>query len=94
MKCPFKVGERVVVYNAGERFIATISYVNINNTFVQVGSATPFHTKQCRRLVKKKRRELFVHESCAVVRDSACPCNKSKGGEKWIRFVEARGEKG
>jgi len=58
----FKVGERVAVYTSMGRFVRDISDVDIENDglvhFVSVGKIpTHAHPKQCRRLVKKQRRE-------------------------------------
>lgn len=60
----FKVGDRVAVYGP-ERDVGTISEVN-GRGFVRMDpddnnfDTNWFHPKQCRRLVKKERRRVWV----------------------------------
>lgn len=70
----FKVGDRVAVYggNSGKTLwvngkpgtIVCIFHndgrLNVNFDDKKLGQARTFHTKQCRRLVKKERRKILV----------------------------------
>lgn len=93
MKKPFQVGERVVIYDyvAGPiNRIYTISNVNkdvlgvIDSNYV----FQYYHRKQCRRLVKKNRREIWVNPDIIGLRLSPYVMPSPASG--WIRFIEAK----
>jgi len=64
MSNKFKVGDRVVFYESGYRLSGQVTRIDPLNKALQV--ATPsnsryhLHEKQCRKLVKKERKEFFV----------------------------------
>jgi hypothetical protein len=60
MKKPFEVGERVVGYLCGMRIVGTILKINQNGTCNFEGYN--WSPEQLRRLVKKKRREIWIAE--------------------------------
>jgi hypothetical protein len=89
----FKVGDRVVCYNCTLRRKGNIIDIDTrytpNTLVIQTDDDTiSMHPKQCRRLVKKKRREVWVHPQgighCDYVKASGNPA------PGWVRFVEAK----
>lgn len=90
----FKVGEKVVVYDFSGRFTGTLTEgPNENGSFfVSSHERGPrwVHEKQCRKLVKKERRRVFLTETQAryySVRASA------EQTPNTIEFVEVRKRK-
>lgn len=63
----FKVGDRVAVYSFNSRLIGTIIELAQNGVLLNVeqkhGSCYWFHSKQCRRLIKKKPKEIWMRAS-------------------------------
>lgn len=93
MKTPFKIGDRVAVYENIERRVSVIESVGANGIIRLVGSSIRFHPKQCRRLIPKKRREIWIIERDGFLYPSLVTLLKSESevtGDKWIRFVEAK----
>lgn len=69
MAVNMKVGDKIVIYNNGERFTALVAALPLGenqNIVVDNGRSPAFyvHPKQCRRLVKKERRRVWIHPSC------------------------------
>lgn len=74
MKKEFKVGDKVIAY--GREWISCVGFKDIRGRVTsvsetQIGVETPnalymCHPKQCRRLVKKKRREFWIEPSLIV----------------------------
>lgn len=66
MKNPFKPQDRVRVYTANGVFVGVVSYVCADQDCLMIEvQDNPkveriVHFRQCRRLVKKKRREIWV----------------------------------
>ncbi len=60
----FKVGERVAVYQCEKRWLDKVARMNGELLFFECLGG-PFHPKQCRKLVKKKRREFWVNAGWA-----------------------------
>ena len=66
MKNPFKPGDRVRVYTGNGVFNSTVVYICADQDclIVQADSGQrdigAVHFRQCRRLVKKKRKEIWV----------------------------------
>lgn len=67
MKKPFQVGDRIAVYFGFERYTGTITEIRQDGFLKYVedgrgdGALIFAHPKACRRLVKRKRRELWVN---------------------------------
>lgn len=61
MKTPLKVGDRVAVYDGVLKYCRTIEAIAPSGAVRISGSTAWFHPKQCRRLVKKKRREWWIN---------------------------------
>lgn len=96
MKREFKVGDRVRVYGARyngtvEPFVATIEHIYQNGS-IKVSSDNimycEIHPKQCRHLVKKERRRIWVkfHPQGQIY---TVECSEPQE-EGWIEFVEVR----
>lgn len=89
----FKVGDRVRGYNypSGD-VIGTIEVVHENGALTvcpdKGSSRREFHRKQCRRLVRKKRREVWIHEGDIAKFNS--PVRKDFAHCDFKRFVEAK----
>lgn len=70
----FKVGERVAVYLWDGRFTAVIEHLNDNGSldvkFDNLESRNHVHPKQCRRLVKKPKKKIWIDLNFDVVHDS------------------------
>lgn len=101
MRKPFKAGEEIVCYNNGSRFTASVigTHHSEGGIYVRNGNLDMLvHPKQCHRLVKKKRREIWIcerHLSDLFINGSS---NKfSVAAEKQtsddIRFIEAKDKK-
>lgn len=64
MSGKFKVGQRVAAYINGQRDCGMLEKQNANGTFEfmadKYSSRRTVHPKQCRRLVPKKRREIWI----------------------------------
>lgn len=93
----FKVGDRVAVYNSENRYTGTVTKISseffTDCIFVaREKSEYVYHKKQCRKLVKKERRRVWVrfedpagsthsfNPACAIAPD-------------WAEFVEVRQKK-
>lgn len=106
MKEPMKLGDRVVVYDRGLAngresgvVVSMIHGVSLHIQLDDSGSTQFFYPKQCRRLVKRNRREIWV-----PVAGIPMACEMGQVTESsiysWeppntqtIRFVEAGREK-
>ena len=69
MKREFKVGDRVAAYIGRQRIVGTIETIYEGKHMVLNGSADLLHPKQCRHLVKKERRRVWI-EARLLDRDS------------------------
>lgn len=97
----FKVGERVAVYDGFGRDIGIVE--EIRDGILSIGSEDSdrfvAHPKQCRRLVKKPKRRVFLRESAGgnltsgwtIDIDTASDFGHPNG--KWIEFIEVRRKK-
>lgn len=99
---PLKSGDRVAVYGASGRYTARIvcltgdGFVNLIDMPRQERGRL-VHLKQCRRLVKRKRREIWVPAAAVSVLDSGghvmgitlTPGDNFSNGRQGVRFVEA-----
>lgn len=93
----FKVGDRVVMYNGFARHTGVINSL-VRSSLYQIKidsteSVMTFHEKQCRKLVKKERRRVWVDVEAlrAISEDSV----NGKGDglidvSEWIEFTEVR----
>lgn len=104
MKTQFQPGERVNVYGASqdgqltcvEAKAGTVEAFSPNGLYVRVrfgmAHAKDFHVKQCRRLVRKPRREMWINpvKDCRCEHKGICT-----GAEKFgcFRIREIRGAK-
>ena len=87
----FKVGDRVAVYNIGNsRFCGTITHIDADHA-LRVDNVY-YSPKQCRRLILKKRREIWVYgpELSLSSLERATWFRKCPDENNWIRFVEAK----
>lgn len=83
----FQVGDKVAAYLGSKKYVGMVNHIDDRREphMVVVETETDtlsFHPKQCRRLVKKKRREIWV--------DPDFNCFLESENEGWIRFVEAK----
>lgn len=91
----FKVNERVVVYHGGDRNIGEICQIYDQGTILvdtaEAGRIVA-HPKQCRRLVKKIRRKLWIAKSdFRISRGTITPLYEEPMLKKlWIEFVECK----
>lgn len=106
----FSVGDRVACYwNDGTpvRSIGVVANVSISTITVSMdsdadyydqGQKCDWHPKQCRKLVKKKRREIWV---CCIEGGkitgnknddiyNRVVITKPQNADGWIRFIEAK----
>jgi len=99
MKRPFEVGDRVRVYR---------NYPNIDTGeiihFYDDGAISYRHEidlkeyiaypKQCRRLIPKKRRSVWVFHRCLELKGEQCECihvnHNPRATENWTEFVERK----
>ena len=80
----FQIGDRIAGYWTEDAYTAhreagTVTEARDNGVLkvrCDDGTGNMFHHKQCRRLVKKKRREVWIAESDL----------NSADGDKWIQF--------
>lgn len=108
MKKPFERGDRIAAYQGGERFIAIVGSKDTMGRLMLEGHGRDFciHEKQCRRLVKKKRRAIWIHEE-VVTRvmkaglppaytdyisygEVGCDVFNRAQGTDYIKFIEAK----
>lgn len=96
----FQVGDLVAVYWSRSREVGTVEEIFGDGSLIirlESGLIAGYHPKQCRRLVKRKRREVYVnvypnsprfsvHPSVDVARAQAMPGATEVG----VRFVEAK----
>lgn len=97
MKTPLQVGDRVAFYEGAVRFIGVISVIYQNENIRIEGNVTQFlvHKNQCRRLVKKKRRHVWIRTdkrfnngldlSCVTTDEESPPYPW-----EWKRFEEVK----
>lgn len=52
-----KVGDKVAVYNAGERFVGIVTRVLENGNIILNGGGCPCHPKQCRLIINEEEVE-------------------------------------
>lgn len=98
MKNPFKVGDKVAIYDGGMRIVGTISRINNSDTVMLelYSSKEHFHWKQCRRLKKKERRVVWVaedksgniHPSFWQATSDMPTALRNWHFKRWVRFVE------
>lgn len=63
MKQPFKAGDRVAVYAGPMRIIGAIALIEPDGHIILDKYENVWHPKQCRRLIKKQRREVWIRQS-------------------------------
>ena len=94
----FKACDRVAVYSGAGRWEGEITGIHDGLLRVLIGGSEAFwHPKQCRRLIKKKRREVWVSphylagEYTPILGDRLPVASTEVDG--WIRFVESKEKK-
>jgi hypothetical protein len=108
MKKPFQVGDRVAVYGhergklrqcgtvEGMKGEEPISFPDTIKVRIHPGCALYCHPKQCRRLVKKPRRRVWIEESELGKSNHDVWVQFDAGqlqvraGEKLVEFIEVR----
>lgn len=95
----FKVGDRVAVYSLRDPAKGSVLSINdLGHLIVLIDGyegTNTFHPKQCRRLVKKKRREFWVgifHHSGAICAFNQKP-NNVFGYDEIIKMREVKEKK-
>lgn len=107
-----KVGDRVAAYEHGKRFTGTVRQLEMKQValrfdekFRGYDDSTSFHEKQCRKLVKSKRREWFlrvfengradVHSDASTWPGGSRPSHGTYHGDKWVavRVREVRAKR-
>lgn len=98
-----KVGDRVVAYCGKDRFIGKIDKVYPDDLLcvwarsdsgMYVHRSIYVHPKQCRRLVKKERRKIFVlpdivgNHSDNIIKFSDCWITRTRSNQDQIEFIE------
>lgn len=99
MKQPFKLGDMVAVYDCDGRHSGGVILLNPDLAGMvtvkllrhpDILSGT-YHIKQCRHLVKKKRREIWVNEDDIINKRRLNFVWDERAGEPgYIRFIEAK----
>lgn len=88
-----KVGDRVAVYTGGNRYVAEIADMLNDGTlrFERVGAIGSFyaHPKQCRRLIRRERRRVYIQENPAT-KELGFGWVDGRPGQGWVEFVEVR----
>jgi hypothetical protein len=93
-KEPLKVGDRVAVYTRDGRFPGTITTLYPEGSyrdtfFVELDDErgeTHFHKKQCRRLVKKPKREFWLDFAVEhATKEGALNAARYNGSQKILR---------
>lgn len=100
----FKVGDRVVVYHNASRIVGWLTEITGADSAVFQSdemSRILVHPKQCRRLIKKKKKEIWVSPDLIKFWGSdfrsqlsgnpVCWTETERPG--WIRFIEAKEKK-
>lgn len=89
MKKPFKVGERVAVYHGAARFVGHIKDIRNGTVLVEesYGESQFWHPKQCRRLVSKEKRRVWVEKQGYIF--SNLNSLNLKEGER-VEFIEVK----
>lgn len=93
----FRIGDRVAVYVGGcegvpaAKRLGTITSVDITSPQVKVqyddsGATWWAHGKQCRRLIKKERRRVWIMPHTLKVEAGIC----EKPIDGWVEFVEVK----
>lgn len=99
MKKPFKVGQRVAVYNFGIRYVGTIFDVFKDGIDVAEdpdNKGMRVHPKQLRRLVKKERRRVWIpetslpHDMIGKCEDAAWVSADDRSKDGWVEFIEVK----
>lgn len=82
----FKVGDRVRVYQCEVKDTGTISDISEDGLIKVVSKEVTYivHYKQCRRLIKKKRREIWISPIPELFSYLPTPT------EGWIKFREVK----
>jgi hypothetical protein len=99
----FKVGDRVRVYGGtnpdeGEFFDGTVRQIEGRWLVVKDDRngevVSSFHVKQCRKLVRKERRRVWIRESIIPIRGDLLDNPPAEHSEQFfIEFVEVRKRK-
>lgn len=89
MKQPFKVGDRVVVYDRGRiiGFVCAINNPTEMNVDVNREVLYSIHPKQVRRLIKNKRRAIWVNPEWLLEERTGISFNDIPG---YAKFIEAK----
>jgi hypothetical protein len=100
----FKIGDRVAVYNNGQRYIGIVcddSVEGIDQIPVKAGNGPSYivHKNQLRKLVKKERRRVWVRtryiDQSYKLPDIVCleATEVNPHDSQWTEFVEVRRKK-
>lgn len=97
-KKPLQVGERVAAYSGGDRHVGTVERKLSSGAYeIDVESGHLLvHPKQCRRLVKKPRRRIWLFKAYldgGRVQGSPILLAPPNTSEAWIEFSEVRKKK-
>lgn len=100
MSREFKVGDRVAVYSSKKRFKGTVTSDVITSAgLIQIkfddGYLWDFFPQQCRRLIKKQRRRVWVHKEVIdnedISDDVTFDFNQIKINQyDWIEFIKVK----
>lgn len=100
-----KIGDRVAAYNNGQRVVGTVTSIEAglkqNSGPVVVSWDVPtgigwisVHPKQCRKLVKRTRRRIWVRPDTLtnnyIINGSNLFAVSSQPQANWVEFVEVR----
>lgn len=95
----FKVGDRIAVYLNSCPSIKTKIANLRGDGMIGIGELDYYvHPKQCRKLVKKERREVWIFQNVSgtLIYDTLIsykPDELQSNQGKWIRFVETNYDK-
>lgn len=105
MSKEFKVGERVAFYANGLRGIAEINFIDSEGSLAltnidkygRTNMGVAFHPKQCRRLIKKQRRRVWISKVALTdCKDKptfstfAYLNQPTMHSKDWIEFIEVK----
>lgn len=92
----FKVGDSVAYYTEHGRKTAIVVAVEESNNILWLSQHPEcyqndkVHPKQCRKLVKKERRSIWVHKDTLAWIENAAKGGKLGSTEDCIEFVEVK----
>lgn len=93
----FKVGDKVRAYSGSLSYLYTVSSIETHGMLSFKETSYWFHRKQCRKLVKKERRRVWVGWDYRNVLNQAMRVTAHKPADNWacsdevvIEFVEVK----